>query len=60
MELTTTYQDEAGNETYLSGESVEEVAAQLPEDYDGPRLTVRDEADFIRGWIAGRGDWKAQ
>jgi hypothetical protein len=60
MTLTTNYRDDEGNETDLSADSVEALAAQLPEDYSGPRLTVRDEADSIRGWIGGRADWTAQ
>jgi hypothetical protein len=60
MTLTASYRDAEGNDTDLTAESVEALAAQLPEDYSGPRLTVRDEADSIRGWVGGRTDWTAQ
>lgn len=60
MTLTTSYRDDDGTENDLQGESVEALAQQLPEDYSGPRLTVRGETDSIRGWIGGRYDWSAQ
>jgi len=60
MRLNTSYRDAAGNEIDLSGDSVEEIAQQLPEDYSGPRLTVHDEPGFVRGWIGSQNDWTAQ
>lgn len=56
--MLASYRDERGEEYLLEGESVAELATQLPEDYDGPRLTVRDEAGFVRGWIGSRSDWR--
>ena len=58
--MTTNYRDDEGIEHDLSADSVEALAQQLPEDYAGPRLTVRDETDSIRGWIGGQNDWAAQ
>ena len=56
----TSYRDTDGTEYDLTGDSVEALAAQLPEDYTGARLTVRDERDQVRGWIRSRTDWRAQ
>jgi len=57
--LSTSYQDSEGNHVDLSGESVQEIAEQLAED-ERVNLTVRDEAGFVRGWVHGRNDWRAQ
>jgi hypothetical protein len=58
--MMTHYIDENGTRVDLEGGSVEAIAQQLPEDYSGPRLTVHDEPGFVRGWIGGRNDWRAQ
>lgn len=52
------YRDADGNLIELEGETVEEIQRQLPDDYDGPRLRVIDEAGFNRGWV-GRGGFNA-
>jgi hypothetical protein len=57
--LSTSYADENGNQVDLTGESVEEIAAQLPEDFTGD-LVVRDEPGFVRGWVHSRTEWRAQ
>jgi hypothetical protein len=60
-QLTATYVDPSNGTTYdLTGESVEELAAQLPEDASDASITVRDEQDCVRGWIHSRADWRAQ
>jgi len=59
--LTMTLVDrETGNETELVADSVEALAAQVPEDYAGQRATVYDEQGSVRGWIGSRADWRAQ
>ena len=61
MNLSATTRDKNGNEINLSGESVEEMAKLLAEHGDPSlRARVYDEAGFIRGWIYGDGNWKAQ
>lgn len=60
MILSTSYRDDNGTEYDLKGESVEELAGQLPEDYEGPTIQVHDEPGFVRGWIRSRKDWRAQ
>ena len=53
------YVDDSGNHCVLEGESGEELASQLPADYDGPNLAVTEESGFYRGWIGGNGFWSA-
>jgi len=48
-----------GDEYVLTGDSVEAIAAQLPEDFRGD-LEVYDEPGFVRGWIHARDDWRAK
>jgi hypothetical protein len=54
------YRDMEGNLVELEGASVEELAAELPEDYEGPSIQVEDKQGFTRGWIRSRNDWRAQ
>lgn len=54
------YTDPEGNTHDLSGDDIADLADQLPDDYSGPRLTVRDAAGSVRGWIGSRTDWTAQ
>jgi hypothetical protein len=58
--LHADYTDADGNAQTLGGDNVDELAAQLPEDYDGGSITVRDTTGSVRGWIRGRNDWTAQ
>jgi hypothetical protein len=45
----------------IEAESVEELAAKLPEDYHrSAGLRVLDEHGFTRGWIKSRTDWRAE
>jgi hypothetical protein len=60
MPLNASYTDTLGNSIDLTGESVEELAADLPEDYDGPTLRVTDEPGSVCGWIKSRTDWRAE
>jgi hypothetical protein len=57
--LTTTFEDSLGNTETIEGDSVAELAAELPEGFEG-NLTVHDEQGFVRGWIHSRDDWRAQ
>lgn len=59
MTLSGNYWNTNGDEVILEGETVEEIAAQLDED-ERVNVTVRDEAGFVRGWVHGRNDWRAQ
>ncbi len=59
MELSANYTDHEGNDQTLTGESVEAIAQQLPEDFSG-NITVRDEPGFVRGWVHSRTEWRAQ
>ncbi len=56
--LHGTYTDEAGNAEVLEGESVEEIAAQLPAD-GASTVTIYDEPGFVRGWARNPRDWRA-
>jgi hypothetical protein len=56
--LRTSYVDSFGNVEELEGESVKEIAEQLPEDYTGDLIVV-DEAGFTRGYVHARNDWRA-
>lgn len=59
--LTASTTDNEGNEIALSGESVEDLAKQLAAYEDQSlKATVYDEPGFVRGWIHGNGDWRAQ
>jgi hypothetical protein len=60
MKLHANYTDAEANEHVLTGDSVEEIAAQLPEGYTGPTIEVRDEPGFTRGWVQSRGAWTAK
>jgi len=56
---STRYTDSEGVHVEIWGDSLEEIAEQLPADYDGPSLRVLDEPGFTRGWIQSRTVWRA-
>lgn len=60
QELSAFGYDSLGNAIELSGHSVSEIAAQLPDNYIGPTIKVFDEAGFLRGWVKAFDDWRAQ
>ena len=56
------FTDSQGNVEILTGDSVAEIAAQMPaleEDSDAPRINVVDEAGFVRGFVRGSNSWNA-
>lgn len=58
--LTANFTDSDGNTHDLSAENISDLAAELPEDYQGPSIKVYDEPGFVRGWVRSRTDWTAQ
>ena len=49
---------ETGDTETLTGDTVQAIAEQIPEDYAGPSVEVRDEAGFLRGWVSSATDWR--
>lgn len=53
------YLDYDGYLIELEGDSVEDIANQLPETCDTlSGIEVRDEAGWIRGWVYSPSKWK--
>jgi hypothetical protein len=50
------YLDEHGREFLLEGKSILALQQQLPNNYYGPKVSVRDRAGFVRGFI-WHGGW---
>jgi hypothetical protein len=57
--LVAHYTDADGASSELAGDTLAELAAGLPADYDGPSITVRDDHGFTRGWVRTPADWRA-
>lgn len=57
--LFACFHDSLGVYDELEGESLEEMARDVPEDHDGSAIEVRDEAGSLRGWLYGRDNWRA-
>lgn len=61
VEFCCSTRDSEGNLIELSGESVEQLAEELQSYGDGSlSAKVYDSHGFVRGWIQGNGDWRAQ
>jgi len=59
MTLFTYYITADGERVELEGESLEELAAEVPEDLGNVELPVTDEPGFTRGYLLGHNNWTA-
>lgn len=52
------FDNATGEYVHLEAETIEEIAAQLPEGYQG-QIRVVNEPGFTVGWVYSQGEWRA-
>lgn len=57
--LIVDYRDQETGDVYtIYGDGLEDMADELPEDYDGAPIAVHRENGELVGWLLGYRDWR--